>query len=38
VEVEAHDGQQGNRANDGEVRRPWRPVAIAGEVPANRRG
>jgi hypothetical protein len=33
VEVEAHDGQQGNRASDGEVRRPWRCVAVPGAGP-----
>jgi hypothetical protein len=38
VEVEAHDGQQENRASDGEVRRPWRRVAVPGEGPANMRG
>jgi hypothetical protein len=37
VEVEVHDGQHGNRANDGEVRRPWRRIAVPGEGPANRR-
>jgi hypothetical protein len=37
VVVNAHDGQQGNRAIDGEVRRPWRRVAVPGEGPANRR-
>jgi hypothetical protein len=36
--VEPHDGQQGNRASDREVRRLWRRVAVPGEGPANRRG
>jgi hypothetical protein len=30
-----HGGQQGNRAIDGEVRRPWRHAAVPGERPAN---
>jgi hypothetical protein len=38
VEVEAHDGPQGNQASDGKVRRLWRRVAVPGEGPANRRG
>jgi hypothetical protein len=37
VEVNAHDRQQWNGVNDGEVRRPWRRVAVPGKGPANRR-
>jgi hypothetical protein len=37
MEVDVYDGQYGNGANDGEVRWPWRRVAVPGEGPANRR-
>jgi hypothetical protein len=33
---EVHDGRGWNMTGDGEVRRPWRRVAVPGEGPANR--
>jgi hypothetical protein len=35
VMVYAHGGQQGSRAIDGEVRRPWRCSAVPDEGPVN---
>jgi hypothetical protein len=32
---EVHDGQRLNMVGDGEVRRPWRRIAVPGEGPAN---
>jgi hypothetical protein len=33
---EVHDGRGWNMTGDGEVRRPWRRVAVPDEGPANR--